>query len=188
MSESPPLSSAELKRAKRNVRRTTLAARDAIDAAVRSDRGSAITGAFMRLPEVEAARVVMVFWSFGSEVPTGPLIDALHARGIVVALPHIVAGEMQPRRYEPGDPLTETAFGAMEPSAGVLDRTGHDRRGGDAGGRLRPVGCSRWLRRRLLRPVLPKDRERVPPRRRRVRGAGPPARRSAPRGKLRSEG
>jgi 5-formyltetrahydrofolate cyclo-ligase len=120
MSEPPSLSSAELKRAKRNVRRTTLAARDAIEPAVRSERGEAIADAFTSLPEAEAARVVMVFWSFGSEVPTGPLIDAVHARGIVVALPHIVEGAMQARRYEPGDPMTETSFGAMEPSTGAL--------------------------------------------------------------------
>ena len=43
----------------------------------------------------------------------------VHARGVVVALPHIVEGEMQARRYEPGDRMTETSFGALEPSDGA---------------------------------------------------------------------
>ena len=49
---------------------------------------------------------------------TAPLIDALVARGIRVALPRIVDGDLEPCAYEPGDPVTETTFGALEPSDG----------------------------------------------------------------------
>lgn len=119
MNEPSSLTSAELKRAKRDVRRTTLAARDAIEPSVRAGLATAVAHRFLALPEMAAARTVMAFWSFGSEPPTLPLIDAIHGRGIVVALPHIVDGEMQPRRYEPGDPLAETSFGALEPSEGA---------------------------------------------------------------------
>ena len=74
--------------------------------------------AVLSLPEVERASTVMVFWSFGSEPDTAPLIEALHARGAGVALPQIVDGEMEPRSFAPGDPVTETSFGAWEPSGG----------------------------------------------------------------------
>jgi 5-formyltetrahydrofolate cyclo-ligase len=72
-----------------------------------------------RLP---SADVVLVFWSFGSEVDTGPLLRALHGRGRTVGLPRIVDGELEPRTYAPGDPLEGTSFGALEPADGrVVD-------------------------------------------------------------------
>lgn len=119
MSEPPPLTSAQLKRAKRDVRHATLAARDAMEPSTRERLAPAVAQRFLSLSEVEAARTVMAFWSFGSELPTVPLIDALHARGVAVALPRIVEGEMQARRYEPGDRMTETSFGALEPADGA---------------------------------------------------------------------
>ena len=118
MSE-PALSSAALKKAKRDVRRAILEARDAIAPADRERSAAAVTERFLSLPEMAGARTVMAFWSFGSELPTLPLIDALHARGVMVALPRIEDGELKPRRYEPGDPMTETAFGALEPADGA---------------------------------------------------------------------
>ena len=57
----------------------------------------------------------MLFSSFGSEVPTAPLIDGLRERGIVVALPRIEAGELVPVAYTPGDPVRQASFGALEP-------------------------------------------------------------------------
>jgi 5-formyltetrahydrofolate cyclo-ligase len=120
MSDPAPLSSGSLKRAKRAVRRSVLAARDAVGPGSRREMAAAITQRFLALPAVQDARVVMAFSSFGSEVATAPLIDALHGRGVVVALPQIVDGDLRPRRYEPGDPMTETSFGALEPSEGAV--------------------------------------------------------------------
>jgi 5-formyltetrahydrofolate cyclo-ligase len=60
----------------------------------------------------------MAFWTFGSELPTMPLIDALTAAGKQVALPRIVDGDLEARVWRRGDPLTPTMFGAMEPAAG----------------------------------------------------------------------
>ncbi len=74
----------------------------------------------MALPELARPDIVLVFWSFGSELPTGPLIADLHARGIVVALPRIAAGDLEARSYRPGDELSTTAFGALEPAGGSL--------------------------------------------------------------------
>ena len=62
----------------------------------------------------------MGFWSFGSEVATPPLLEALHARGVRVCLPRIEDGDLVAVAYEPGDPLRETSFGAREPAAGTI--------------------------------------------------------------------
>jgi 5-formyltetrahydrofolate cyclo-ligase len=109
----------ELKKAKRDARARVLALRDELSPERREELGAAIVERFLALPEVRAARTVMVFWSFGSEVPTEPLIPALHARGTVVALPRIVRGDVHAAAYVPGEPLTETWFGAHEPAGGA---------------------------------------------------------------------
>jgi 5-formyltetrahydrofolate cyclo-ligase len=116
------VNAAELKRAKRDVRRRVLATRDAISSAERERLGVTIADRAAALPELEDVGTAMAFWSFGSEVPTGPLLDRLSARGIRLALPRIVERELEPRLWRPGDPMTETTFGALEPAAGaVLD-------------------------------------------------------------------
>jgi 5-formyltetrahydrofolate cyclo-ligase len=78
-----------------------------------------MVGRFLDLPEVRRARTIMLFSSFGSEVPTGSLIERLHARGVVVALPRIEGAALVPVPYAPGDPTTTTSFGAQEPTADV---------------------------------------------------------------------
>ncbi|HWC69586.1 MAG TPA: 5-formyltetrahydrofolate cyclo-ligase [Actinomycetota bacterium] len=112
------MSSGALKRDKREVRRRVLALRDALPAEERERMGIEIVRRFLGLPEVASAGAALAFWSFGSEVPTEPLIEALHGRGTLVALPRIVAGELDCRSYRPGDEMTETTFGALEPADG----------------------------------------------------------------------
>lgn len=112
------MTSSDLKRAKRAIRNQVRAARDAMPADEREQVSRVIADRVSALEEVERAGTVMVFWSFGSEIDTAPLIDALHARGIRVALPRIVDGDLEPHAYAPGDPVTQTAFGAWEPSGG----------------------------------------------------------------------
>ena len=74
---------------------------------------------FLELPEVVAAATVMAFWSFGSEVPTGPLLSALLVRGVLVGLPRTEAGELEVRSWREGEPLRKTSFGALEPEGGT---------------------------------------------------------------------
>ena len=112
------MNSAQLKRAKRAVRRAVLAARDEIPPERRSAVGARVTDRFLSLPEVASAATVMLFWAFGSEVPTGPMIERLHERGVRVALPRIEDGDLVPIGYAPGDPTTEVYFGAREPAGG----------------------------------------------------------------------
>lgn len=110
--------SADLKRAKRAVRARILAARDGMSASERDRAGVRIVDHVVSLPEVGRASTVMAFWSFGSEPDTAPLLEALDSRGIRVALPRIVGGDIQAYAYAPGDAVTVTSFGASEPSTG----------------------------------------------------------------------
>ena len=71
------LAAHRLKRAKRALRRTVLAERDAIPGDDRSALSEAIADRFLGLPELAGAETVLAFWSFGSEVDTGPLIAGL---------------------------------------------------------------------------------------------------------------
>jgi 5-formyltetrahydrofolate cyclo-ligase len=112
------MSGTDLKRAKRAVRRRVLAARDEMPVSEREERSARIAERVMSLPEVDRASTVMAFWAFGSEPDTTPLIAALHARGVRVALPKIVDGDLQLRAFVPGDPVTMTSFGAGEPVDG----------------------------------------------------------------------
>ncbi|TMK18772.1 MAG: 5-formyltetrahydrofolate cyclo-ligase [Actinobacteria bacterium] len=110
----------ELKRAKRDVRRAVLAARDAIGEAERVARSTEIHRRFLALREAEGVGVVMGFWSFGSEVSTPPLLETMHARGVRVCLPRIGEGDLEAVAYEPGDPMNETSFGVREPADGTI--------------------------------------------------------------------
>jgi len=114
------VNSAQLKHAKRAVRKTVLARRDAMPPEQRAEASDAIAAHFLALDAVRRARTVMVFWSFGSEVATAPIIDALHGQDVTVVLPKILRGELQPRTWAPGEPLTTTPFGAREPTSGEL--------------------------------------------------------------------
>lgn len=74
----------------------------------------------MSLPEVSEARRVAVFVSQDGEPGTGPLIDTLHAEGVVVLLPVLLDdfdldwGAYEPGRQEPG------RFGLLVPTTRSL--------------------------------------------------------------------
>lgn len=109
------MKSAELKRAKRRLRRSVLEERDALSPEVRDGWGERIAARLVALSEVEEAKAVMIFSSFGSEVPTAPLMDRLRDLRVVIALPRIEGADLVPVPYVPGDPVRSTAFGAVEP-------------------------------------------------------------------------
>jgi 5-formyltetrahydrofolate cyclo-ligase len=112
------MNGAELKRAKRSIRNRVRAERDTLDPAERTRRGAIAVGRLLELPEVLGARCVLAFWDFGSEVPTGPLLEGLHERGAQVCLPRIAAGDVEPATYSPGDDVEPASFGAMQPVGG----------------------------------------------------------------------
>jgi 5-formyltetrahydrofolate cyclo-ligase len=113
------MKSSELKRVKRRTRRAVLGDRDALPAEEREERGQRVVERFLELPEVRQADTVMLFSTFGSEVPTRSLIERLHAQGVVVALPRIEGPDLVPIAFAPGDPTTITSFGAEEPVGGT---------------------------------------------------------------------
>ena len=67
----------------------------------------------------EGAQTISVFHSFGSEIDTTPLMQALADRGHTLCLPVIVARN-EPlifRRWSPGEPLVAGKFNIQVPSA-----------------------------------------------------------------------
>jgi len=113
------MTTGELKRAKREVRRRVLAARDALSRRELDATAAAVAERIEGLPELAGPRTVLAFWSFGSEVPTGPLLEILRAAGHRVVLPRIDGADLELRTWLPGEPLVPTTFGAMEPSDGT---------------------------------------------------------------------
>ena len=122
MSDRPKPSSDRLKRAKRALRREILGRRDALGQAHRAAASRAIADRVAVLDEARGGGTAMVFWSFGSELDTEPLIDRWLDEGKTVALPRIEGSEVVPVAYVRGSATSETSFGAMEPVDGrVLD-------------------------------------------------------------------
>jgi 5-formyltetrahydrofolate cyclo-ligase len=133
-----------LKQAKRALRREILAERDRLEDDERAAMSASIADRLLAMAELRAARTVMAFWSFGSEVDTLPLLERLEAAGKHVALPRIEDRDVEPVAYAAGDPLSETSFGAREPAAGrrldpseldvvVVPGVAFDREGGRVG-------------------------------------------------------
>jgi 5-formyltetrahydrofolate cyclo-ligase len=109
-----------LKRAKRALRRDVIARRDALAEHDRAAASLAIADRVAAMPEAREAGSAMAFWSFRSEVDTAPLVERWVTEGKIVALPRIEGSDVVPVAFVPGDPTTETSFGAMEPAGGRL--------------------------------------------------------------------
>lgn len=153
------MSSDDLKRRKRALRREVRARRDALPPEERERLGRAVARNLLAVPEVRRASRVMVFSSFGSEVDTGPIIEQLERDGRSVVLPRVEDRTIVPVGYRSGDPVTPSSLGMLEPAGGdpvnpveidvvVVPGLAFDRRGHRVGygggfydrflGRLRP--------------------------------------------------
>jgi 5-formyltetrahydrofolate cyclo-ligase len=71
------------------LRQRMLAVRDALPAEHRAGASRAILAATMAHPAFAAARTVMAYMSFGSELDTTDLVDAVRARGQTLVLPRV---------------------------------------------------------------------------------------------------
>jgi 5-formyltetrahydrofolate cyclo-ligase len=83
------------------------------------DRGRLVRRIEERLvaiPEFVTAGSVLLFYSFGSEVATGGLVDQARARGKRVLLPYVEAETLEAAEFVPGDELVPTTYGAKEPA------------------------------------------------------------------------
>ena len=101
---------------KAGLRERMRALRAAIPAGDRRRMAQAITDRLFTLPTLDSAEVVMVFASFGSEVPTDGIVDRLHALRRTVLLPFVEDGELRASRFGPGDRTVATTYGPREPA------------------------------------------------------------------------
>jgi 5-formyltetrahydrofolate cyclo-ligase len=112
------VSSGDLKRGKRALRREARSRRNGLSADEREQMSEDVARYVLALPAVAHASTVMAFSSFGSEVDTGPIIEHLARDGRRVALPRVEGGNIVPVEHRPGDPAKPSSFGPLEPSAG----------------------------------------------------------------------
>ncbi len=66
-----------------------------------------------------SSAIVAGYWPMGDELDLRPLLQALHTRGVALALP-VLVGAARPlifRRWQPGDCLCAAGFGTQEPTA-----------------------------------------------------------------------
>jgi 5-formyltetrahydrofolate cyclo-ligase len=71
------------------------------------DAAAGVAARVLALPEVRAARRVFVYVAFRREIPTRPLIEALLAGGVIVAVPRIEGDHMEARRLTDWSALVE---------------------------------------------------------------------------------
>ncbi|MBS7791882.1 5-formyltetrahydrofolate cyclo-ligase [Roseococcus sp. SDR] len=101
------MTEAPLLAAKAELRRAALAARRASPEA-----GVMLRDVILREAPPNPGAVIGGFWSMGSEIPTRPLLEALHMRGHVIALP-VTPPRGNPLFFRPWSPATPMARGPM---------------------------------------------------------------------------
>jgi 5-formyltetrahydrofolate cyclo-ligase len=110
------LDPAEEKRAFRDRMRTV---RASIPPPERERLAARAEARLLALPELATARTVLLFYSFGTEIPTEVLMRRLLARGLRVLLPYLTESAMEAAEIRPGDPLEATDYGPKEPTGRV---------------------------------------------------------------------
>lgn len=101
--------------------RTEAAARRAkLSAVYRAQASAAIAANFLRAIPLAEDAIVSAYSAMGDEADPMPLLEALHARGIPVALPRVAGPKRTPlsfHRYKPGMALVRGGFGLMQPAS-----------------------------------------------------------------------
>jgi 5,10-methenyltetrahydrofolate synthetase len=113
--------SAALRERKQALRRQTLAARAALDPAEHLRLSLATTARLLGFSEIEGARCVLAYLSFGSEFDTQGFVRALLARGCRLVLPRIDLANRRLTLHRVTDPEGETVagvWGIQEPDPG----------------------------------------------------------------------
>jgi len=105
--------------AKEAMRHEMRARRAALGAPERLAAAATVEEAVLAHPAVRGARTILVFYSFGSEVPTSGLIERLLAGGHRVLLPFLDGGAMEAAEVRPGETLVHTSYGPKEPARRV---------------------------------------------------------------------
>ncbi|PKQ38061.1 MAG: 5-formyltetrahydrofolate cyclo-ligase [Actinobacteria bacterium HGW-Actinobacteria-1] len=101
---------------KSEMRLRARAARRAVMPEQREAASHAVTEALLALPEMVAARAVLVYGSMPEEVDTAELIESLWSRGVRVALPRVRGRrDLQLHWHERDRELCIGAYGLKEP-------------------------------------------------------------------------
>ena len=103
---------------KRELRRELRRARSAMPAPDRAEADAAVATRLLATDEWRAARTLLCYLSFGSEVETRALLDRAWERGMEVALPRCVEGTrlMEWFRVSSLDGLVRSDLGVLEPA------------------------------------------------------------------------
>ena len=115
----PPLLQSPEKAALRAPMRNARARVHALEAA---SAARALRDRFLAQIEVPQNAIVAAYAAFGGELDPLPLLEALAAKGVALALP-VVEAKAAPlvfRSWEPGAPLVPHRFGMAEPSRDAL--------------------------------------------------------------------
>jgi 5-formyltetrahydrofolate cyclo-ligase len=106
----------ELAGAKDAVRASMRALRNAIPIEERTRLGALAQQRLFQLPSVRNAATVLLFYSFGSEVPTAGIAGELQARGRRVLLPFLDEDVMEAAELRSGSQPVTTSYGPKEPA------------------------------------------------------------------------
>jgi 5-formyltetrahydrofolate cyclo-ligase len=105
-----------LRRQKETMRARILDIRDSLSPADRLRMAGEIQANLFRLPQVGEAGTILLFYSFGSEVPTTGTIQRLLDSGVRVLLPFLQGSDIDAAELRPGDSLAASTYGPKEPS------------------------------------------------------------------------
>jgi 5-formyltetrahydrofolate cyclo-ligase len=105
---------------KRELRERMRAVRSEIPPSERAILAARAEARLLALPELQGASTVLMFYSFGTEIPTAVLVRRLLTRGWRVLLPYLTDGaEMEAGEIRPGESLEPTDYGPKEPNRRV---------------------------------------------------------------------
>lgn len=116
-------SNAADQRSKRELRRDVLAVRGRLSADEVEANTRSLTRRVLELPEVAGADSVAAYVAIGTEPGTGPLLEALRARGTRVLLPVLLPdNDLDWAEYEGPEAFVRAGRGLLEPSGTRLGR------------------------------------------------------------------
>jgi 5-formyltetrahydrofolate cyclo-ligase len=90
--------------------------RGAIPPNERARRASLVEERLLGLEEFRVAHMVLLFYSFGSEVATRGIARHILAKGKRLLFPYLTPRGMEAAEVRPGDPLVQSGYGPREPS------------------------------------------------------------------------